>query len=155
VTSGGDTTTAAAEFADFFAAGWRIGATNPERFFEHFGGRMTPDALLRQPLAADVRGPAGLRDLFEALFEAMPDLRGELVRWGETGDGVLIELSLRGTLDGLPVAWTTVDRITLRDGVVSEREAHFDPLPLLGAFLRRPRTSARLLPSLMRRRNRR
>jgi predicted SnoaL-like aldol condensation-catalyzing enzyme len=146
-----DTTTAAAEFADFFGAGWAIGATDPERFFEHFGGRLTPDALMIQPLAAAVRGPEGLRALFAPLFDAIPDLRGDVVRWGETGDGVLIELRLHGALGGRPIEWTTVDRITLRDGRIAEREAHFDPLPLAAALLRRPRASVKLLPALLRR----
>jgi ketosteroid isomerase-like protein len=149
-----DTTSAAAEFADFFGAGWAIGATDPERFFGHFGARMTPDALMLQPLAAPVRGPKGLRALFEPLFEAIPDLTGDVVRWGETGDGVLIELRLRGALGGRPVEWTTVDRITLREGLIAGREAHFDPLPLVVAFLRRPRTSVKLLPALLRRKER-
>ena len=50
-------TTEAAELVDFFQDGWRIGATDPERFFAHFGGRFTPDCLLTQPLAAPARVP--------------------------------------------------------------------------------------------------
>jgi hypothetical protein len=50
-----------------------------------------------------------------------------------------IELTLRGTLGGRPVAWRACDRATLRDGLVVERESYFDPLPLLRAILTRPR----------------
>ena len=96
---------AKADFAAFFAEGWGIGATDPERFYAHFGGRMAPDARMLQPLAPERRGPDGLRDLFTPLFEVLPDLRGELVRWGPTEDGVIAELVLRSPSTGLQ--WTT------------------------------------------------
>jgi len=139
----------AAEFVEFFADGWRIGATQPERFFAHFGGRLTAAAVMIQPLSRVFRGPQGLRALFGPLFGVMPDLRGEVVRWGATEDGVLIELALRGTLRGRPVEWTTVDRIILREGVIAERRSYFDPLPLLRALLSRPRAAVTLLPMLL------
>ncbi len=117
---------AKAEFVAFFAEGWSIGATDPERFFAQFGDRFTTDARLIQPLAPERRGPEGLRTLFEPLFEAIPDLRGELVSWGPTDAGVIVELELHSAATGL--AWTTVDVIELRDGLVARRHAHFDPL---------------------------
>jgi hypothetical protein len=76
----------------------------------------------------------------------MPDLRGEVVRWGATHDGVLVELALRGTLSGRAVAWTTVDRIVLRGGLIAARRSYFDPLPLIGALLSRPQAALKLLP---------
>jgi ketosteroid isomerase-like protein len=133
------------EFVRGFADGWRIGATQPERFFEHFGRRLAPDAALVQPLSPVVRGPRGLRALFAPLFRVMPDLRGEVLRWGATEDGLLVELALRGTLAGRPVAWTAVDRIVLRGGRIAARRSYFDPLPLVGALLSRPRAAATLL----------
>lgn len=138
-----------AEFVEFFADGWRSGANEPERFFEHFSGRLTADAAMIQPFSRVARGPRGLRELFEPLFRVMPDLRGEVVRWGATEDGVLIELALRGTLGGRPVQWTTVDRIILRDGLIIERRAYFDPLPLLRALLSRPAASLKLLAMML------
>ena len=138
-----------AEFVEFFADGWRTGATEPERFFEHFSGRLAADAAMIQPFSRVARGPRALRELFEPLFRVMPDLRGEVVRWGATEDGVLIELALRGTLGGRPVQWTTVDRIILRDGLIIERRAYFDPLPLLRALLSRPAASLKLLAMML------
>ena len=137
-----------AEFVAFFEQGWSIGATDPERFFAHFAGRLTPDARMTQPLAPERRGAPGLRALFTPLFEALPDLRGELVRWGPTDDGVIAELRLRSPSTGLE--WTTLDVIELRDGLIAARHAHFDPLPLVAALLRRPLTAAKLMPSLLR-----
>ena len=138
-----------AEFIEFFADAWRTGATQPKRFFEHFSGRLTADAAMIQPFSRVARGPGGLRQLFEPLFRVMPDLRGEVVRWGATEDGVLIELDLRGTFGGRPVKLTTVDRIILRDGVIMERRAYFDPLPLVRALPSRPAASLKLLVMML------
>ena len=143
-----ETKTEAAEFVDFFAAGWTAGAG--ERFFEHFGARMHPDVLMTQPMAPPARGLNEFRELFEPLFRAIPDL----LSWGETRDGVLIQLRLNGHLGGRPVEWTTVDRIVLEDGRIKERHAYFDPMPLVVAMLLRPQVSLRLLPGLLRRRRR-
>jgi len=138
-----------AEFVEFFADGWRTGATEEEPFFEHFSGRLTADAALIQPFSRVARGPRGLRQLFQPVFRVMPDLRGEVVRWGATKDGVLIELALRGTLGGRAVMWTAVDRIILRNGLIVERRSYFDPLPLLGALLSRPVASLKLLAMMV------
>jgi ketosteroid isomerase-like protein len=144
-----ETARSKAEFVDFFADGWGIGAGG--RFFEHFEARIHPDVVMTQPLAPPA-GKAEFRTLFEPLFRAIPDLRGEVVTWGETPDGVLVELRLSGHLGGRPVSWTTVDRIVLEDGMIRERHAYFDPTPLVKAMLMRPQVSLRLLPGLLRRR---
>jgi hypothetical protein len=143
----------ARELVEFFATGWRYGAAERERFFAHFGGRLTPDALMTQPLAAPVRGPDGLRELFEPLFDAMPDFRVEVLRWGATDDGALIEIELHGTLGGKPIGWRAVDRLVLRDGMIAARHSYFDPLPVAAKLLSRPRASAPLFRSLLKRRS--
>jgi hypothetical protein len=143
--------TEAKEFVEFFAAGWKIGARDPEAFFRHFGPRMHPDTVLSQPIARPARGSGALRELFEPLFKAIPDLGGELRRWGETADGVFIELTLRGHLGGRPLEWTVVDRIILEDNMIRERQSYFDPTPLLKAVALRPRASLPVLLSLFRR----
>jgi ketosteroid isomerase-like protein len=147
------TRTDAKEFVQFFAAGWELGARDAESFFRHFRPRMHPDTALIQPIAPPARGPGALRELFEPLFKAIPDLTGTLRRWGQTDDGVFIELSLRGHLDSRPVEWTVVDRIILEDGLIRERRSYFDPAPLLRAVALRPRASLPLLLSLFRRRD--
>ncbi len=90
------TQASATEFVEFFAAGWELGARDAEGFFRHFGPRMHPDTALIQPIAPDARGRGALRELFGPLFKAIPDLTGTLRRWGQTDDGVFIELTLRG-----------------------------------------------------------
>jgi ketosteroid isomerase-like protein len=147
-----DSPTHAATFAERFAAGW--GAGGPaDRFVEHFAPLSTPQLLLTQPMAPPMRGVKGLRRMAERLFEAMPDLRGEVIRWGPTDDGLIIELTLRGTLGGRPLEWTVADRIVLRDGLMTERRSYFDPTPLLPAMLRSPRAALRLVRG-MRKENR-
>jgi ketosteroid isomerase-like protein len=147
------TRTDAQEFVEFFATGWELGARDAEGFFRHFRPRMHPDTALIQPIAPPARGPGALRELFEPLFKAIPDLAGTLRRWGQTDDGVFIELSLRGHLGSRPVEWTVVDRIILEDGLIRERRSYFDPAPLLRAAALRPRASLPLLLSLFRRRH--
>jgi hypothetical protein len=142
------TAPSAAEFVEFFAEGWRIGAGR--RFFEHFEPRLHADVVMIQPLAPPSRGREEFRATFDPIFRAIPDLHGEVLSWGEIPDGVLVELRLSGHLGGRPLAWTTIDRITLEDGLIKERIAFFDPLPLVRAMLLRPRVSLRLLPALLR-----
>jgi hypothetical protein len=141
----------AAEFVEFFAEGWQLGARDVEGFFRHFGPRMHPDTVLIQPIALPARGPGALRELFGPLFRAVPDLTGTLRRWGETADGVFIELTLSGHLGRRPLEWTVVDRIILEDGLIRERQSYFDPAPLLKAVALRPRASLPLLLGLLRR----
>ncbi len=129
-------------FVEAFDVGWRRGGAG---FVEHFLALADEDVLLTQPLLPAVRGHDGFRALFEPLFAAMPDLHGEVRDWTPEPGGVTIELAVRGTLDGLPVAFTTRDRIVLRDGKMLERHARFSPLPLLHAALRRPRKGLPLL----------
>jgi SnoaL-like domain len=145
------TETAAKEFVEFFAAGWKFGARDSEAFFRHFGPRMHPDTVLIQPIARPARGSRALQGLFGPLFKAIPDLVGDLKRWGETADGVFIELTLRGHLGRKLVEWTVVDRIILEDGLIRERQSYFDPTPLLKAVALRPRASLPLLLGVFRR----
>jgi hypothetical protein len=139
-----DTRTVAEAFAEQFAAGWAAGGP-ADRFTEHFAPLCMPQVLLIQPLAPPLRGVGGLRRLAQSLFGAMPDLRGEMLRWGATDDGVIIELRLRGNLAGRPLEWISVDRIVLRGGLMAERRAYFDPTQLLPAMLSRPRAALRLV----------
>ena len=99
---------------------------------------MTPDVLLVQPLLPTARGVPAFRAQFDGIFAAMPDLRGEVLAWGETDDGVLIDLALRGTLGGRPVELITCDRVVLRDGLMAERHARMDVLPLVRASMASP-----------------
>jgi hypothetical protein len=134
---------AKAAFVEQFAAGWAGGAdTLADTFLPDLA---CEDVVLTQPLLPTVRGHAGFRRQFELLFGAMPDLRGEVLGWQPTHDGVEIKLALRGTLDGLPVSFTSRDRIVLHDGRMCSRHARIDMRPLLLAMARRPRAALPLI----------
>jgi hypothetical protein len=124
----------AAAFVERFAHAW--GDPTPERLT----ALLHPEVRLVQPLERDVRGTAAVQKLWLRTFALMPDLRGEVLRWAERDGFLVIELHLAGTLaGGRRVEWITSDHIRLEDGLVKERVAHFDPLPLVVALARSPR----------------
>ena len=123
-----------ADFVERFADVWAN--PTPDRLL----GLLHPEVRLVQPLEGEIVGHVAARAFWERLFETMPDLRGEVLRWAGSEDLLLIEERLHGTLGGQPVDWVTADHIRLEDGLVRERIARFDPTPLLVAGLRAPRT---------------
>jgi hypothetical protein len=131
----------AAAFVERFAAAWRTGREG----LREFESLVDPEVVLTQPMMPTGRGLEAFRAQFDAIFAAAPDLRGEVLAWGATADGVLIDLALRGTIGGRPVELVTCDRIVLRDGRMLERHARMDPLPLVRATLGHPRAALRLL----------
>jgi hypothetical protein len=46
---------------------------------------LTNDVVLSQPLSYPMEGLAAAQDEFRRLFKWIPDLRGEIKRWGDTG----------------------------------------------------------------------
>jgi ketosteroid isomerase-like protein len=106
-----------------------------------------PHVRLLQPRLPTLVGHRAFRERFaRPLFALIPDLHGQVERTATSADCASIELTLRSTLGGRPIAWRVCDRATPRDGLVVERESYFDPLPLLRAI----RTSPRAWPALTR-----
>jgi hypothetical protein len=92
------------------------------------------------------------RRTFVGLFELIPDLHGEVHRWGATADGVLIEFTLSGTVGGRPISWRAVDRFVLgENGLATERVSYFDSAPIALTVARRPRAWPRFLRAQLRR----
>lgn len=140
---------AKAAFVEHFRAGWAGGAdTLLDRFLPDL---LDPGVVMTQPLLPAARGHDGFRDFFDVLFGTIPDLRGEVLDWRPTGDGVEIDFVLRGTLGGELVELPTTDRIVLRDGRVLERHARTDPRALALAIARRPRAALPLVTGPLRR----
>jgi SnoaL-like domain len=122
-----------------FAEGWRA-PVDPEAFVAHFRDLLAPDVRLIQPQLPTLVGhQAFLEEFARPVFALIPDLHGEVERWGTDGDTLYIELTVSGTLGGRPVSWRVCDRVTLLDGMAIERESYFDPTVLMGAVLKRPR----------------
>jgi len=104
-----------------------------------FDTALAEDVVLVQPLSPKMRGLDQVRAGFAPIFAWLPDLHGEVDRWGAEGNVVYIEFRLIATLGGKPIEWPVVDRFVLReDGKASERVTYFDPLPILVATLARP-----------------
>ena len=128
-----------------FTAAWREPG-GVEAFSSRIEPWLHPDVRLRQPQLPEMRGREAFRRRFvEPLFGLVPDLRGTVERSGRSADGCYVELVLEGTLGGRPLSWRVCDRMTLRDGLVLERESYLDPTPLLRAALTRPRAWPALL----------
>ncbi|HEX6229948.1 MAG TPA: nuclear transport factor 2 family protein [Solirubrobacterales bacterium] len=133
---------AAADFAHRFAEFWADPA--PERLDTVLAERVR----LVAPMTPTTHTLEEGRRSFARLFELIPDLRGEVHRWGATEDGVLIEFTLNGTAGGGPISWDAVDRFVLgEDGLASERISYFDSAPIALTAARRPRAWPALLRS--------
>ncbi|MDX6608957.1 MAG: hypothetical protein QOF85_882 [Solirubrobacterales bacterium] len=136
---------AAADFAARFADYWR--APTPKRLSLVLSDRVrliAPMTPVTDTLAEGQRAFAGL-------FELIPDLTGEMHRWGATADGVLIEFTLSGTAGGKPISWSAVDRFVLGgDGLATERVTYFDSMPVALAAATRPRAWPAFLRSRLR-----
>jgi hypothetical protein len=136
---------AAADFSQRFAEYWR--APTPERLATVLAQRVR----LVAPMTPITHSLAEGQRAFAALFELIPDLRGEMHRWGSTADGVLIEFTLSGTAGGKPISWSAVDRFVLgEDGLATERVTYFDSMPIVLAAASRPRAWPAFLRSRLR-----
>lgn len=139
---GSEKEAAAADFVRRFADYWR--APTPERLDAVLAERVR----LVTPMMPDARTLDEGREAFAELFELIPDITGEVHRWGPTADGVLIEFTLGGTAGGKPISWSAVDRFVIgEDGLATERVSYFDSAPIVRAAAGRPRT----WPALLRR----
>lgn len=139
---------AKAAFVEHFRAGWAGGAaTLLDRFLPDL---LDPAVVMTQPLLPPARGHDGFAAFFEVLFGAIPDLRGEVLDWRPTADGVEIDFVLRGTLGGHALELPTTDRIVLRDGRLLERHAKTDPRALAAMIARHPLASMPLLVAPLR-----
>ena len=120
------------QFVEKFREAWA--APSPERL----NALLHPEGRLRQPLEEDVVGLEQAEAMWKRLFSFVPDLRMEVLSWAAHGSTVFIEARAIATFAGKPLEWQFVDRIELEDGLVKERIAYFDSLPLAGKLLSHP-----------------
>ncbi len=128
-------------FAETFTEGWRRPAS-ADAFADFFEPHFTDDVRMIQPQLPVLVGKRAFREKFaRPTFALIPDLHADVHESAanEAGDVLMISFTLAGTLGDKPISWPCVDRIVLRDGLVAERRAYFDPTPLLRAVLTRPR----------------
>lgn len=146
-TANGSVSAEAEAWVEQFIAGWRA-PTDAESFADHFDRIISDDVRMVQPQIPTAVGRQAFREAFvRPVFSLISDLHASVHHWAASGDVVLIEFTLAGTLGGRPVSWDAVDKVTLRDGIAIERISYFDPLPLLGAVATRPRSWPRFARS--------
>jgi SnoaL-like protein len=140
---------AAADFVRRFADFWQW--PSPDRLKTV----LAPNARLVAPMVPTVHSLAEGQATFGELFALIPDLTGEVHRWGATADGVMIEFTLSGTAGGKPISWTAVDRFTIgEDGLAGERVTYFDSAPVALTVARSPRAWPGFVRSQVRQRRR-
>jgi ketosteroid isomerase-like protein len=133
---------AAADFAERFAAYWRAPSV------EGLDDLLAEDVLLIAPMTPTTHSLSEGKKVFARLLRLLPDLTAVVHRWGETEDGLLIEFTLSATAAGAHLSWDAVDRFVLReDGLATVRVNYFDSAKLI----RRLATSPRAWPVLFRR----
>jgi len=135
---------AAERWVEAFTEGWRS-PESLESFAAHFEPWFTDDVRMIQPQIPTSVGKEGFREVFRPAFELVPDLHATVHGWAANGDRVFIEFTLEGTLGGRRFSAPAVDRFKLRDGLVAERVAHFDPAPMLRAVATSPRAWPKFL----------
>ena len=118
----------AADFVARFTDFWR-----PPVDLDALESLLHPEVRLVAPGMEPTHGRAAGIAAFRGVFLLAPDLHLDVQRWSGSGDVVFIEVTLRGTVNGRSLAIPGVDRVLLRDGMVIERIAYFDPSPLLAA----------------------
>lgn len=138
----------AAEFVERFRAYWRApSAAGLETL-------LADDVRLVAPMTPTTHSLEQGKRAFAGILALVPDLTGEVHRWGATDDGVLIEFTLSGSIAGVAVSWRAVDHIVLReDGLALERVSYFDTAPLILTAFRHPRTWPTFLRSRLRSRS--
>jgi SnoaL-like domain len=116
-----------ADFVARFTEWWR--APDPETLPTLLG----PEVHLAAPLTEDTYGLSDAQAGFRNLLAGIPDLTGEVHRWGAHDDGVFIEFTLSGTIGDRSFAVRAVDDFLVGDdGLATERISYFDPAPILG-----------------------
>lgn len=125
---------AVADFARRFAEFWA--APSPEGL----GTVLATRVRLVAPMTPTTLTLKEGERTFAGLLELIPDLTGEVHRWGATADGMLIEFTLSGSTGRGPISWHAVDRFVLgEDGLATERISYFDSAPITLTVARRPR----------------
>src|ERR671911_1356914 len=116
-------TGAARAWVAAFAEGW-LAPAGADAFADHFQRWFDPDIRLLQPQLPMLVGHHAFRERFaRPLFALIPDLHGQVERSAVDADCAYVELTLRGTLGGRPVAWRVCDRTTLHTGSWSSGRA--------------------------------
>jgi SnoaL-like protein len=84
------------------------------------------------PIGVDAEG----RERATSLFELLPHLQGQLVRWGQRNGSLYVEGQFRATVAGKLLRWPQVDRFDLEAGRINAVSAFLDTFPLVSRLAR-------------------
>ncbi len=116
-----------AQFIEWFAKLWSKGDPS------EWGAKVfTTDAVMLDPVGRSIGAETAAAD-FELLFHHFPDLRADVVSWARNDREILINWRFRVQSD---LTCPVVDKFSFRNGLVSFRQAYFDPMMLLGYLAR-------------------
>jgi hypothetical protein len=132
--SGSGRVASPAEIVETFAAIWAAPRGHGYRFLDRF----SPEVVLLAPLAGKSRGREAGYAAFRRTYALLPDLTAEVSGWSANERFIWISMTFFTNVCE-PFRWHSVDVLTLTGGVVTERRAYFDPLPLIGYILRHPK----------------
>jgi hypothetical protein len=115
------------DFVRRFAAWWA--APDPETL----PTTLAADVHLAAPGTEETFDLAAAQQGFRDLLAAIPDLTGEVHRWGTHPEGVFIEFTMSGTVGDRRFAVRAVDDFLVgEDGLATERISYFDPAGFRG-----------------------
>lgn len=126
------------EFVELFSEIW-ANPGGPDSLAARFSAVSHPDVRCFQPQIPPTVGRDDFRERFvRPLFILYPDLRGRVERWAVNDDTAYIESVFKATAGRRRLTFRVCDRMSLRDGLIVERETYMDPLPALSAVMARP-----------------
>ncbi|MDO3703287.1 nuclear transport factor 2 family protein [Micromonospora sp. C28SCA-DRY-2] len=113
------------DFVERWAAAW--GDPTPEKIRT----LSDPDIVLTWPgLAEPIRGADAWASRVAGTLQRFPDLRLEVTDHAQRDDLLFISWRARATVAGVAIEWQGIDRMRMRDGVVTESLVAFDTAPL-------------------------
>jgi hypothetical protein len=118
----------AEKFVREFQAAW---ATRSPDAFQHL---WCTDGVLDHPTVSRPIPSRLTPALRREWYKLLPDLEWTLLSWGALGNTVFIEWESSAHLNGAPLLWRGIDKMTLRDGRIEREVVYSDNLYLWKAL---------------------
>jgi hypothetical protein len=121
------------DFVERFATAWQ--RPTPESL----GDLLDDYIVLKQPHLPTICGKAAALAEFRRLLHWLPDFHGIVERATYAHNIVMIEWRMIFPIGVQPLTICAVDRLTLQNGLATERAVYFDTRPLRQAVMQHPR----------------
>ncbi|MGI8679411.1 MAG: nuclear transport factor 2 family protein [Jatrophihabitans sp.] len=130
-----------ARWVEAFAQAWRA-PVDGDSLADEFDAWLQPDYTFSQPLARRPGvGVEQFRQQFaRPLLQLLSDVHGTVESWAGRENTLLIEVVINAKIGRRPVRLRACDRVVLVDGLAAERHTYADPLPIIVAIARTPRS---------------